>query len=457
MYLSWYCLADWANAKLLTQRNPTMIYASQADNLQLYKITLENSPFYHVLWTGKDGQPTLTTGFTAWGVKILAPWDAVNTDGIDPIDNISQVVIADSYISNGDDNIAISARTTSYPATYMTVQNMHTYSGRGISIGSETQGGVNNILMQTVEQDGTYMNPNLPSGPAGDVNETGFRIKSDEVDGGVVSDVVYSKFCQQNENYAFRLQPKWDGQTGSSLPTFGVTTNGVDHPIMIQNSTFIPHTPGGASAIFDIEGLNPQSNPSNISLLYLQNVQIAGNNSTATVSSSTDNTNLVNYIDTNATALENLETGRSGVYMYSDAPNTIAAQTCNADKFPTYMGELFATTSSSNPTGANTNLTTLSMAPGATITLTSVFEYVSEEEAAVAGALGPVTFYQNTTDSTSGGTQLPGSPTAVGNVTNLSVTVPESGGPYYYYSQAPSNGIYPYAVPSTIVTVNLKQ
>ena len=63
-----------------------MIVASNADGLVLYRITLHNSPNFHVSVNG-------TNGFTAWGVHLLTPVnkkligtanDARNTDGIDP-------------------------------------------------------------------------------------------------------------------------------------------------------------------------------------------------------------------------------------------------------------------------------------------------------------------------------------------------------------------------------------
>ncbi len=58
-----------------------LLVASHADGLILYRITLHNSPNFHVSVGGTDG-------FTAWGVHLLTPvdrtLDARNTDGIDP-------------------------------------------------------------------------------------------------------------------------------------------------------------------------------------------------------------------------------------------------------------------------------------------------------------------------------------------------------------------------------------
>jgi polygalacturonase len=43
---------------------------------------------------------------TIWGVKVIDPFNMSNTDGIDPL-NCTNVTIANSFISNGDNHIAI--------------------------------------------------------------------------------------------------------------------------------------------------------------------------------------------------------------------------------------------------------------------------------------------------------------------------------------------------------------
>ena len=69
------------------------------DNFTLYKITLRNSPGYHVAFNDTDG-------FTAWGVKIHTPKWARNTDGIDP-GSSRNITITQSWIHTGDDDVAI--------------------------------------------------------------------------------------------------------------------------------------------------------------------------------------------------------------------------------------------------------------------------------------------------------------------------------------------------------------
>ena len=149
---SWWDQAGTAqNTSGGAQNNPILMSASGA-NLILYKITVRNSAMFHVKWSGNL---TTKTGFTAWGVKVITPFTARNSDGIDPSGlNIS---ILNSSLSDGDDDVAVSA---SNPAQNITVQNVNTYSGHGISVGSITKGGLTNMLVQNITQMGTAADKN---------------------------------------------------------------------------------------------------------------------------------------------------------------------------------------------------------------------------------------------------------------------------------------------------------
>ena len=117
--------------------DPRLISASGADGLTMYRITLHDSPNFHV-------GVSRTDGFTAWGVHLKTPVHEPgpndprprNTDGIDP-GSSTNITIAHSWIDNGDDNVAIKTGVT-----HMSVIDDHFYSGHGMSIGSETNTGV---------------------------------------------------------------------------------------------------------------------------------------------------------------------------------------------------------------------------------------------------------------------------------------------------------------------------
>ena len=74
---SWWDLAEQAR-KGGNQQVPRIVVADYSDNFTLYRITLKNSPNFHVVFNHGDG-------FTVWGLKIDTPQRlARNTDGVDP-------------------------------------------------------------------------------------------------------------------------------------------------------------------------------------------------------------------------------------------------------------------------------------------------------------------------------------------------------------------------------------
>jgi polygalacturonase len=168
--ITWWNLADQARAGG-NQNNPRLIVLNRCDNFTLYRITLMNSPNFHVGYNGGNG-------FTVWGVKIWAPERARNTDGIDP-GNSTNVTIAHSYIHTGDDQVAIKAAAGA-PTTHMSVVHNHFYTGHGMSIGSPTEGGASAIRVSDLSIDGA---------------DNGLRIKSNITRGGLVHDVVYEDVC----------------------------------------------------------------------------------------------------------------------------------------------------------------------------------------------------------------------------------------------------------------------
>ncbi len=168
--MSWWNLADLAR-KGGGQNNPRLIHVNHCNNFVLYRITLLNSPNFHV---GYDNG----NGFTVWGVKIWAPERARNTDGIDP-GNSKNIIITHSFIHTGDDQIAIKAPAGA-PTTHMSIVHDHFYSGHGMSIGSTTDGGASAIRVSdlTIDQ-----------------SDNGLRIKSNVTRGGLVHDVVFEDVC----------------------------------------------------------------------------------------------------------------------------------------------------------------------------------------------------------------------------------------------------------------------
>jgi polygalacturonase len=197
--VSWWDLAQEAKVKDLYQNCPRILVLSHADDFTLYRITLRNSPNFHVAYNGGNG-------FTAWGVKIYSPKTARNTDGIDP-GSSTNVTITRSFIHTGDDQVAIKPGAAG-PVTHVTVSHNHFYTGHGMSIGSETEGGASAIRVTDLSIDGA---------------DNGIRIKSNDTRGGLVRDVLYEDVCIRDTKNPIYMDSNYtaaSGPTHDKLPTF---------------------------------------------------------------------------------------------------------------------------------------------------------------------------------------------------------------------------------------------
>jgi polygalacturonase len=147
-----------------------------------------------------------TNGFTAWGVKIDTPANARNTDGIDPSGS-KNVTITQSWIRDGDDNVAIKSGGAG-PSTNISIVHNHFYYGHGMSIGSETFSGASKILVSDLTMDGTT---------------SGIRIKSDVTRGGLVEGVTYENVCMRDIKRPIDISPFYEKngtQSGNKIPVY---------------------------------------------------------------------------------------------------------------------------------------------------------------------------------------------------------------------------------------------
>ena len=176
---------------------------NNCDNFTLYRITLENSPNFHVSFSGGNG-------FTVWGLRIKTPANARNTDGIDP--SGTNVTINNSYINDGDDGVAVKGGNQA--AQNMTIENSHFYGTHGISIGSETNAGVSNILFKNDTLSGTDSSGITSS------SNNGMRIKSYSSVGGLVSTVTYEGNCMTGVKTLLDIDPFYSSGNGSHIPNF---------------------------------------------------------------------------------------------------------------------------------------------------------------------------------------------------------------------------------------------
>jgi polygalacturonase len=173
-----------------------LIRVDRSSNFTLYNITLRNSPGTHVSANRMDG-------FTAWGVKIMTPHGARNSDGIDP-GSSRNVTIAYCSINNGDDNVTFGSGPGE-PASNISILHNHFYAGHGMSIGSGTSGGIDHMLVDDLTIDGA---------------DNGIRIKSDRSRGGLVHDLIYRNICMRNVTNPLAFTPLYTNNGGDLLPIY---------------------------------------------------------------------------------------------------------------------------------------------------------------------------------------------------------------------------------------------
>ena len=165
----------WPYARERGARRPRMIALSSCNRVLIEKITLTNSPMFHIAISR-------AADVTVWGVTIRAN---PSTDPINPGHNTDacdvsgkHILIQDCDVSVGDDDFTCGGGTSDVLITNCT----YGY-GHGVSIGSGTSGGVSNITVINC----TFNN-----------TELGIRIKSDRDRGGFVHNLSYLNLRMTN-------------------------------------------------------------------------------------------------------------------------------------------------------------------------------------------------------------------------------------------------------------------
>ncbi|MFT4066145.1 glycoside hydrolase family 28 protein [Paraburkholderia sp.] len=272
-----------------SQSNFRMMVFSYAKNLTLFGITLNNSANFHVVPSGVDGltvwnvkvqTPSASASANPAGngnpnyLGMVPTVDtAKNTDAFDPASAskpvvqaltisagktstagkisfdgyLKNAVFAYNYISTGDDDISPKGSNNPSPAESglygidgnrgvatdrkygFVIAHNHIYAGHGISVGSETNGGVTNIQVYDNSFDGS---------------EQALRIKSDWARGGLVTNINYNNICIRNSGQALLFTPYYSTKALSN-PTTPLWPD--FHDISLSNI----HIIGGTSAIFE--------------------------------------------------------------------------------------------------------------------------------------------------------------------------------------------------------------
>ena len=170
---------------------PRLLIIEKSRRVLVEGVTLANSPQFHFI-------PARCEDVTIRGVTVRAPHTAPNTDGIDPAAS-KRVHISGCTIDTGDDNIAIKSGHPDHgPVEDVLVEGCTFLGGHGMSIGSETFGGVKNVVVRDCVFDGT---------------EAGIRLKSARGRGGVAENLVYENLTLRNVEVAIQITSYYPNRT----------------------------------------------------------------------------------------------------------------------------------------------------------------------------------------------------------------------------------------------------
>lgn len=131
---------------------PRLIVFNHSKNIDIHNITVQNGASWQIT-------PIDSSDIDIHDIRVTAPGDSPNTDGIDPF-SCHHVKISHVYISVGDDNVAVKSGLpghTGYrdPSTDITVTDAEFGTGHGMSIGSEGTGGMQDVHVSHIIMKGT--------------------------------------------------------------------------------------------------------------------------------------------------------------------------------------------------------------------------------------------------------------------------------------------------------------
>ncbi len=169
---------------------------------------------------------------------IVETYPGANPDGID-VESSREVRISDSYFDTGDDAIVLKSgkgvdgRRVNRPTENVTITNCTFYRAHGaVVIGSETSGGVRNVVASNIVSKGT---------------EIGIRIKSGRSRGGVVENLRFDNWVIDS--------PLKDGILVTSYYVRIAEEPVSERTPIFRNISISNVTVTGAPIVADIQGL----------------------------------------------------------------------------------------------------------------------------------------------------------------------------------------------------------
>lgn len=169
---------NWWFPKASTR--PNFIQFTSSTTVLIQGVTLQNPPTFHIMVHNNN------VGLTIQNITINTPGSSPNTDGIDLAS--TNVLIQGCSISDGDDNIQLGSSAAA--TVDITISNCTFGAGHGLSIGSGTEVGVQNMVVSNCTFNGTRY---------------GIHMKSDRGIGGLVQNLQYLDITMTNVAYPIAM------------------------------------------------------------------------------------------------------------------------------------------------------------------------------------------------------------------------------------------------------------
>jgi polygalacturonase len=225
----------------LASARPYMVYFDGAYRVLIQDVTLQNPPKMHIVFKSADGNITIQR----ITINTTAP-DAQNTDGIDLVG--TNCLVQNCTINAGDDNIALGSSSGSAVTSDILVTNCAFGVGHGVSIGSNTAGGVSNLTVINCSFNNT---------------DNGIRMKSDNAtsngagEGGIAQNLYYYNLHMTNITYGAIIiysyynedeTPIGTSPSTAAAESVGSTNIPIWRNIIISNLTATVASGGSAGA-----------------------------------------------------------------------------------------------------------------------------------------------------------------------------------------------------------------